>query len=98
MESLIVSEQDLINAICLYLSHETNVQPDEVEVELYYDDEEAERFIAEAFINGQQHLLPVVKIITALRLWLGLYSEIDPIAAGITLDFNDTDGIFAIIR
>lgn len=98
MEPLIISEQDMVNAICLFLSHEVNVQPDEIEVELYYDDEEAEQFLAEAFVNGQQHLLPVVKIITALRLWIDLYSEFDPIAASITLDFNETRGIYATIR
>lgn len=98
MEPLIISEQDMVNAICLFLSHEINVHPDEIEVELYYDDEEAEPFSAEAFSNGQQHILPVVKIITALRLWIDLYSEIDPIAASITLDFDETKGIYALIR
>lgn len=98
MGTVIVSEQDIINAICIFMSHEKQVEPDEVEVELIYDDEAEIMFSAEAYVNGQQHLLSTIKIIAALRLWIDLYLEMDAIAAGIKLDFNETDGIFATVR
>ena len=98
MGSVIVSEQDIINAVCLFMSHEKQVEPDEVEVELIYDDEADMMFSAEAYVNGHQHILPTAKIIGALRLWINLYLEMDAIAAGIQLDFNETDGIFATVR
>lgn len=80
------------------MSHEKEVEPTEVDVELIYDDEAENAFAAEAYINGQQHLLPTSKMISALRLWIDLYLEMDAIAAGIQLDFNETDGIFATVR
>ena len=42
MAPLIISEQDIINAICLFMSHEKRkkeFEADEIEVELIYDDE-----------------------------------------------------------
>lgn len=98
MGTVIISEQDIINAICIFMSHEKQVEPDEVTVELIYDDEAEIVFSAETYVNDQQQLLPTIKIIAALRLWIDLYLEIDAIAAGIKLDFNETDGIFATVR
>ncbi len=34
MEKLIISEQDIINALCIYISRKKQVKPEEVEVEL----------------------------------------------------------------
>lgn len=98
MEPLIITEQNIINSICLYLATKRNLRPEEIEVELYYDDEEDDLFIAEAFVNEQQVLVSVKEIITALRSWIDQYEDIDSIAAGIELDFSETDGIFAKVR
>lgn len=98
MGTIMIPEQDIINALCLFMSHEKNVEPDEVEVELVYDDEAEELFSAEAYINGKMHVLATNKIIAALRLWIDLYLEIDAISAGIQLEFNESDGIFASVR
>lgn len=98
MEPLIIEEQNVINSICLYVAEKNNVLPEEIQVELYYDDEEEDLFIAEAFVNEQQVLVSVREMITALRRWIDQYEDIDSIAAGIELDFNETDGIFAKVR
>lgn len=95
MAPLIISEQDIVNAICLFTSHEKDVEPDEVEVELIYDDEAEMTYAAETLINHQSETLPTSKIISALRLWIGLYTDLDGIAAGIQLHFNENDGIYA---
>ena len=39
MERLKISEQDIINAVCVYIARKNKVQPNEVEVELMYDDD-----------------------------------------------------------
>ena len=40
MERLIISEQDIVNAICVYISRKKQIKPEEVEVlELMYDDD-----------------------------------------------------------
>ena len=37
MAELIISEQDIINSLCVYISRKKQVNPQEVEVELMYD-------------------------------------------------------------
>ena len=54
MEKLIVSEQDIINSICIHIALQNETKPEEVEVELMYDDEEG--FSAEAFVLGQKQV------------------------------------------
>ena len=39
METIKISEQDIINAMCLYIAEKKQVQPQEVEIELMYDDD-----------------------------------------------------------
>lgn len=95
MAPLIINEQDIVNAICLYESHEKNVEPDEVEVELIYDDEEEMTYWAEVTVNHKMEEIPTAKIIAGLRLWLNLYTELDGISAGLKLHFDETEGIYA---
>lgn len=95
MASLIISEQDIINAICIYMSHEKDVEPDDVEVELIYDDELDMDYSAETMINNKTEVVPTPKIIASLRLWMNLYTDLDGISAGIKLHFNEDDGIYA---
>lgn len=96
MNPLIISEQDIINAICVYHSRKKYVTPEEVQAELMYDDHDG--FSAEAFVNGQQQIFITADIIAALRLWLEEYLNKDPFAAGIELMLDDEEGIIAAIR
>lgn len=95
MGQIIISEQDIVNAICLDQSQKKYVRPEEVEVELMYDDNSG--FSAEAFINGQRILLQTVDMIEALRLWLKDILNEDPFA-GIELVLDDEEGIIAVIN
>ena len=95
MEKLILSEQDIINAICVYTARKKQVEPDEVEVELMYDDDTG--FSAEAFSGGRKQVLVTGNIIEALRLWLDEFLNEDPFA-GIKLELDDEAGIIARIR
>lgn len=93
MEKLVIPEQDIINAICVYISRKKQIKPEEVEVELMHDDDTG--FSTESFVNGRKQVLIVLNIIEALRLWLDEYLNGDPFA-GIKLEL-DNEGIIAII-
>ncbi|RFU68945.1 DUF2653 family protein [Peribacillus saganii] len=95
MEKIIISEQDIINAICVYISRKKQVKPEEVEVELLYDDELG--FSAEAYVYGRKQVLITANIIEALRLWLDEFMNRDPYT-GIELVLDDKEGIIAVIR
>jgi len=65
LEKLIIPEQDIINALCVYISRKKQVRPEEVEVELMYDDDYG--FSAESYVNGRKQVLIAQNIIEALR-------------------------------
>lgn len=95
MEKLIISEQDIVNAICVYISRKKQVKPEEVEVELMYDDDYG--FSAETFVGGRKQILIAGNMIEALRLWLEEVLNRDPYA-GIELVLDDDEGIIAVIK
>ncbi|NEU31778.1 YxcD family protein [bacterium LRH843] len=94
MEKLTISEQDIINAACVYVARKKQVKPEEVEVELMYDDKYG--FSAEAFVDGRQQILITANLIEALRIWLEEFLNRDPYA-GINLVLDDEEGIIAEI-
>ncbi len=96
MEELTISEQEIVNAICLEFSQKHRTNPENVEVELMYDD--AEGFSAEVVINGRTHRLTSFDMIQAIRFWIGEVLNEDPLAAGIQLVLNEQEGILANIR
>ena len=95
MEKLVIPEQDIINAICVYISRKKQIRPQEVEVELMYDDDYG--FSAEAYVNDRKQVLITQNIIEALRLWMEEYMNIDPYL-GIKLELDDEEGIIAVIK
>lgn len=95
MEKLVIPEQDIINAICVYIARKKQVAPEEVEVELMYDDDTG--FSAEAFVAGRKQVLITGNIIEALRIWLDEFLNRDPFS-GIKLELDDEEGIIAKIR
>jgi hypothetical protein len=95
MERLILAEQEIINAVCVYISRKKQVKPEDVEVELMYDDDYG--FSAEAFVDGRKQVLITGNLIEALRLWLDEFLNRDPYA-GIELVLDDEEGIIAVIN
>lgn len=96
MEKLTLLEQDLINAICLFHAKFKNVAPDNIEVELMYDD--VAGYSAEAFYNGQLDVYNTVNFITALRLYIDEQLGRDSMAARIVLDIDDEEGMIANVE
>ncbi|MBD7944198.1 MULTISPECIES: DUF2653 family protein [Psychrobacillus] len=95
MEKLVIPEQNIINAICVHFGRKFNTTPEEVEVELIFDDEVG--FSAEAYINNQQHNLSTLDIIESLRQTMREFLNLDPITTGIELVFDEEEGIIAIV-
>ncbi|MGM0899549.1 YxcD family protein [Mesobacillus maritimus] len=95
MAPLKISEQDVVNAICLYVADKKQVKLEEVEVELMFDDDYG--FSAESFVHGRKQILVKQNMIEALRMWLDQVLGRDPFS-GIELVLDDDEGIIAIIR
>ncbi|TCP29306.1 uncharacterized protein DUF2653 [Scopulibacillus darangshiensis] len=96
MERVKVSEQDIINALCLYIADKKGLPPQEVEIELMYDDKYG--FSAEAYAGGRKQILITANMIEALRFWLDTQMDIDPVAPGIELVLDDEEGIIALVK
>jgi len=93
LEKLIIPEQDIINAICVYVARKKQVRPEEVEVELMYDDDYG--FSAEAYVHDRKQVLITQNMIEALRIWLDEYLNLDPYI-GLKLVLDEEEGIIAV--
>lgn len=92
----IINEQDVINAICLSQAYHNQTTPEQVLVELTYDDESGrEIFGAEVEINGNKIMLDTADIIGALRSWVKEVLKGDPFGSIIELILDDEEGIIA---
>ncbi len=96
MGQIKVSEQDIVNALCLHIAHKRQIHPQEVEIELMYDDDYG--FSAEAYVNDRKQILITANMIEALRFWLENEMNIDPFSAAIELVLDDNEGIIAYIK
>lgn len=95
MGKITVSEQDIINALCLHIAHKRQITPQEVEIELMFDDDYG--FSAEAYVNDRKQILITANIIEALRFWLETVMKIDPFSASLELVLDDDEGIIAYV-
>ncbi|CAM5221529.1 hypothetical protein UACE39S_01583 [Ureibacillus acetophenoni] len=96
MEKIVLNEQQLVDAICLFQAKFRQVSPQEVEVELMYDDEEG--FSAEAFVHGQSDVYSTANFIAAIRLYIEEQLNRDSMSARIMLNLHDEEGIIANIE
>ena len=96
METIIVSEDNLINALCVYYARQINVMPENVEIELNFDDDEG--YFAEAYYNGRKDIYRVANMLAAIRIFLQEEMNIDPYAASIHLEIDDEQGMIAIVE
>ncbi len=96
MEKITLSEQEVVNALCLFHAKFRKVDPSEVEVELMYDD--IGGFTAEASVNGQLDVYNTVNFITAIRVYIDEQLQRDSMSARIVLDLHDDEGIIANIE
>ncbi|WP_339250407.1 DUF2653 family protein [Sporosarcina sp. FSL W8-0480] len=97
MAELMMSEQDIINAICLDQAwkHE-DVLPENVEVELIYDDDEG--FSAEVEFFDKKYVIGSFDMIQSIRFYIKEVLQGDPYAASIKLLLDRDEGIIASIQ
>lgn len=93
MEKIIITEDELVNAICLLAASKKEIKPQEVEVELMWDGEYG--FSAEVHTGGRMQVYVEANMIEAIRFYLQNYMNRDPYAAGIELVLDEEQGIFA---
>jgi hypothetical protein len=96
MGEIKISEQDIVNALCLHIAHKRQIKPQEVEVELMYDDDYG--FSAEAYVSDRKQVLITANIIEALRFWLDTVMKIDPFSAALDLVLDDDEGIICYVK
>ncbi|PGT82339.1 YxcD family protein [Bacillus sp. AFS040349] len=96
MGQIKLSEQNIVNALCLHIAHKRKIKPSDVEIELLYDDDYG--FSAEAYIQDRKQILITANIIEAIRFWLETEMNIDPFAAAIELVLDDDEGIISLIK
>ncbi|WP_075981666.1 YxcD family protein [Bacillus massilinigeriensis] len=92
--TLKISEQDIVNSICLYIAEKKQISPEDVEVELMFDDDYG--YSAEAYSLGRKQILITQNIIEAIRIWLEHVLHQDPFSP-IELILDDEEGIIAIV-
>ncbi|WP_019241940.1 MULTISPECIES: DUF2653 family protein [Bacillus] len=96
MEKLIIFEQDIIDSVCLYMADQKSMSPEEIEVELMYDDE-AYGFSAEVYFNGRSQILAHRDLIEAIRFYISRELNGNPYS-GIELVLDDDEGIIAYVN
>ncbi|MGM0873270.1 MAG: YxcD family protein [Bacillota bacterium] len=96
MGKIKISEQDIVNALCLHIAHKRQITPQEVEIELMHDDDYG--FSAEAYVNDRKQILITANMIEALRYWLETVLKIDPFSAALELVLDDEEGIIAYVE
>ncbi|MCL1632958.1 YxcD family protein [Sporolactobacillus sp. CPB3-1] len=92
METMTISEQDIVNALCLHLAQKKGVAPQEIQIELLFDDDYG--FSAEALLNSRKQILVEENIIEAIRYWLETEMKLNPFGA-LQLILDDEAGIVA---
>lgn len=60
-----LTEQDIVNAICLNIAERKQLQPTQVEVELMWDEDHG--FSAEVFAEGRNQILIAANILEAIE-------------------------------
>ncbi len=95
---MILDQQDLINAACLFGAREFNVAPEQIEAEIFYDDEWDMPFGAEISYDGRELELTMPKLIAAIRMFLDEFTDVDPMAASIDIQMDDQQTFFAEIE
>lgn len=93
MEKIKISEQELINAICLHVAEKRQIPPNEVTVELMWDEDHG--FSAEVHASQRQQILIEANVMEAIRFWLQTQLNRNPFSAALELILDDDEGIIA---
>ncbi|TGA96174.1 DUF2653 family protein [Sporolactobacillus shoreae] len=96
MEEVIISEQEIVNAICLFISDKKQISTDHVKTELIFDDDYG--FSAEVYVDERKQVLIESNIIEAIRFWIEREMQKDPYSASLQLQLDPQEGIVALYQ
>jgi len=96
METIKFSEQDIINAICFHVATKKQADPQQVLVELMWDEDYG--FSAEVTVQERSQILVEANLLEAIRYWLQTQLNRNPYAAALELLLDDDEGIIAIAK
>lgn len=96
MEIVKLLEQEIVNAICLHVAHKRQVNPQDVEVELMWDEEYG--FSSEVRVSGRTQMLIEANLIEAIRFWIQQGLGRDPFSAGVRLELEEEEGIVSYLQ
>ncbi len=89
-----IHQQDIVNAICIHIAQRKQVKPEEVDVELLWDEETG--FSSEVTVHGRSQYLIEATMIEAILQYLWSYHNMRVFADQVNLDVEDE--MFADIR
>lgn len=90
-----LSEQDIMNAICLLIADRKKIRPDMVKVQLMWDEDLG--FSAEVAAEGREQILIEANMLEALERYLLTQWNIRAFRSQITLDIDDVE-MFATVE
>lgn len=91
---MVLSMDEIINAICLHTAERTGVRPTDVQVELSWDEEYG--YTGEIWVNGRSRYIVELNIIEAIMQYVYREYGIRAFRDDITLDLDEE--ITAIIQ
>ncbi|WP_199614751.1 DUF2653 family protein [Paenibacillus alkalitolerans] len=91
---MILSEAELVNAICLHIAERKSIRPQDVSVELIYDDETG--FSAEIVAAGREQVLIEANLAEAVSRYL--WKEYGKQAYRDSIAFRLENEIIAVVK
>ncbi|SFL23693.1 Protein of unknown function [Paenibacillus sp. 1_12] len=82
-----LSEQEIINAICLHMAERKQIQPIQVEVEMMWDEDYG--FSAEVYAEGRKQIIIAATILEAIELYMLTHQNVRVFRDQIHLQLNE---------
>lgn len=82
-----LSEQEIVNAICLHMAERKQIHPTQVQVEMLWDEEQG--FAAEVTAQGQMQEISASSILEAIERYLLKEHQMRVFRSQIRLDLQD---------
>jgi hypothetical protein len=93
VETIKLSEQDIINAVCLYIAEKRQISPHLVSAELLWDEDYG--FSAEVYEGERKQILIEANILEAMRFYLYNHLHKHAYPDRLELELRDEEGIYA---
>lgn len=95
--ALRLSQQEIMNAICLHMAERRRLQPTDIEVELSWDEQYG--YSAEAFYEGRSQILVEANMLEAIDRYVFQEYEVRGFRSQIRLDIDDdAEEMIAIVE